>query len=213
MNPAVVSKPRSQLGRVERKRAREAFERFLERERVLNGYPEFWVARSRNGRWRFADTDLSIRFETLIAKAGKLAGCPKDKNSAFFWLDLVKTFVTACNLRAPDRDFYWYGQSGNGMLRFPVDASIEYLRSFETKSTCRYRANVERLNQELKKRGWNIHDVERQVGQDWNGPNHKTVQKILNGKLVTEETAERTVKALNQAPGFPKLSRKDIFVG
>jgi hypothetical protein len=54
----------------------------------------------------------------------------------------------------------------------------------------------------LHERSWNKHDVERN-----DGPNHKTVQKILNGEHVREDMLNKLAEALSAAPSSLKLPR------
>jgi hypothetical protein len=49
------------------------------------------------------------------------------------------------------------------------------------------------LHYRLHERSWNKHDVSRQCG-----PDHKTVQKILDGLPVREDVLEKLAKALSQ---------------
>jgi hypothetical protein len=60
----------------------------------------------------------------------------------------------------------------------------------------------------LHERSWNKHDVERN-----NGPNHKTVQKILNGVHVREDGLTKLAEALSTAPSsfnLPRVNLNDI---
>lgn len=52
----------------------------------------------------------------------------------------------------------------------------------------------------LKERDWNTHDVQRE-----DGPDHKTVQKILDGGPVRTGVLERLVKALSKKSGAVTL--------
>ena len=52
----------------------------------------------------------------------------------------------------------------------------------------------------LHERSWNKHDVERN-----NGPHHKTVQKILDGRHVREDALLKLAGALSAAPAKLKL--------
>ena len=56
------------------------------------------------------------------------------------------------------------------------------------------------LKGRLGERGWNKHDVSRQ-----GGPDHKTVQKILDGRRVREDVLEPLATALSKAPSAKKL--------
>jgi hypothetical protein len=64
------------------------------------------------------------------------------------------------------------------------------------------------LNERLRERSWNKHDVERK-----NGPHHKTVQKILDGWHVREDALMKLAEALSAAPAklkLPPVSSADI---
>jgi hypothetical protein len=56
------------------------------------------------------------------------------------------------------------------------------------------------LDKRLCERSWNKHDASRQ-----GGPDHKTVQKILDGMRVREDLLEKLAKALSNAPLSKKL--------
>ena len=51
------------------------------------------------------------------------------------------------------------------------------------------------LSDRLRERSWNKHDVSRQ-----RGPDHKTVQKILDGKQVRADILAKLTEALSRAP-------------
>ena len=64
------------------------------------------------------------------------------------------------------------------------------------------------LNERLRERSWNKHDVSRQ-----GGPDRKTVQKILDGEHVREDVLERVAAALSKAPrskNLPPITMLDI---
>jgi hypothetical protein len=56
------------------------------------------------------------------------------------------------------------------------------------------------LKARLRERSWNKHDVGRH-----NGPDHKTVQKVLDGRHVREDVLLKLADALSAAPGSLKL--------
>ena len=56
------------------------------------------------------------------------------------------------------------------------------------------------LNDRLRERSWNKHDLSRQ-----GGPEQKTVQKILDGRRVREDVLEKLANALSKAPVAKKL--------
>jgi hypothetical protein len=67
------------------------------------------------------------------------------------------------------------------------------------------------LNDRLRERSWNKHEVSRQ-----GGPDHKTVQKIRDGARVREDVLDKLAKALSNAPDskkLPKVSLLDIPQG
>jgi hypothetical protein len=49
------------------------------------------------------------------------------------------------------------------------------------------------LNERLRERSWNKHDLQRH-----RGPHHKTIQKVLNGLPVREEVLEKLAEALSK---------------
>jgi hypothetical protein len=49
------------------------------------------------------------------------------------------------------------------------------------------------LDERLRERGWNKHNVQRE-----RGPDHKTIQKILDGKHVREDVLEKLAGALSK---------------
>ncbi len=59
------------------------------------------------------------------------------------------------------------------------------------------------LKEQLRLRSWNKHDVERQ-----RGPNHKTVQRILDGFDVRVDVLEKLATALSEKGG--KIEPMDI---
>ena len=59
------------------------------------------------------------------------------------------------------------------------------------------------LAKRLLERAWNPHDVQRH-GQG--GPDHKTVQKILDGLPVREDVPEKVAIALSKKFGEVKLT-------
>jgi hypothetical protein len=61
------------------------------------------------------------------------------------------------------------------------------------------------LNERLRERGWNKHDISRQ-----GGPDHKTVQKILDGERVREDVLEKIAQALSNKLG--KVTTLDIAI-
>jgi hypothetical protein len=61
------------------------------------------------------------------------------------------------------------------------------------------------LKQRMGERGWTKHDISRQ-----RGPDHKTVQKVLNGYRVGEAVLERIAFALNSKREFPSVSILDF---
>lgn len=56
------------------------------------------------------------------------------------------------------------------------------------------------LNERLRERSWNKHDPAR-----YGGPDHKTVQKILDGARVREDVLKKLMDALSKAPLSSKL--------
>jgi len=62
-----------------------------------------------------------------------------------------------------------------------------------TRSKPEHLARASWLKERLRERGWNKHDVERA-----RGPNHKTVQKILDGASVQEDILDKLAKALSK---------------
>jgi hypothetical protein len=68
-----------------------------------------------------------------------------------------------------------------------------------------FRRRASWLATRLHERSWNRHDVERN-----NGPHHKTVQKILNGRHVREDVLKKLADALSAAPSSLKLPRVNL---
>ena len=62
------------------------------------------------------------------------------------------------------------------------------------------------LNDRLRERSWNKHDVSRQ-----GGPDRKTVQKILDGRPVREDLFEKLAEALSKAPASKKLPAVNLL--
>jgi hypothetical protein len=62
------------------------------------------------------------------------------------------------------------------------------------------------LSQRLAERSWNKHDVYRK-----GGPDHKSVQKVLDGRGVREDLLERLARALSQTPLSMKLSAVNLL--
>jgi hypothetical protein len=62
------------------------------------------------------------------------------------------------------------------------------------------------LKERLRERSWNKHDVARN-----NGPDHKTVQKILDGKRVREDRLESLASALSKSPSAKKLPAVNLL--
>ena len=52
------------------------------------------------------------------------------------------------------------------------------------------------LKDRLRERSWNKHDLSRQ-----RGPNHKTVQKVLDGFAVREDVLQKVADALSKRHG------------
>jgi len=61
------------------------------------------------------------------------------------------------------------------------------------------------LRQRLKERNWNEHRV-----KEWNGPDHKTVKKILDGFPVQKGVLERLATALSGFAALPAITESDI---
>lgn len=66
-----------------------------------------------------------------------------------------------------------------------------------------YKNRARWLREQLKLRSWNKHDVERK-----RGPNHKTVQRILDGSDVRVDVLEKLATALSAKGG--KIEPPDI---
>ncbi len=61
------------------------------------------------------------------------------------------------------------------------------------------------LKDRLRERSWNKHDVARQ-----RGPDHKTVQKVLDGFPVREDVLSKLVDSLSMKHGHVKVNLLDI---
>lgn len=61
------------------------------------------------------------------------------------------------------------------------------------------------LKERLRERAWNKHDVRR-----YGGPDYKTVQKILDGKVVREDGLEKLVEALNKKKKASEIKLSDV---
>jgi len=61
------------------------------------------------------------------------------------------------------------------------------------------------LRERLDEREWSKHDLNAQ-----RGPDHKTIQKILNGKQVQGLVIERTVRALNKHPRAARVAISSV---
>lgn len=62
------------------------------------------------------------------------------------------------------------------------------------------------LSERLRERSWNKHDLSRQ-----GGPDHKTIQKFLNGFHVREDVLKKITDALSKAPSSMKLSKVGLL--
>jgi hypothetical protein len=61
------------------------------------------------------------------------------------------------------------------------------------------------LKERLRERAWNKHDIRR-----YGGPDYKTVQKILDGKIVREDGLEKLVEALNKKKKASEITLSEI---
>jgi hypothetical protein len=69
----------------------------------------------------------------------------------------------------------------------------------------RFPARAAWLRERLRERSWNKHDVARQLG-----PDHKSVQKILNGYSVSEDVLEKLARALSKGGPSKIVSTVDV---
>ncbi len=76
----------------------------------------------------------------------------------------------------------------------------------KNKTDARFPDRAAWLNERLRERSWNKHDVSRQ-----GGPHHKTVQKIRDGRHVREDLLEKLAKALSSAPFSRKLPAVNLL--
>jgi hypothetical protein len=91
-----------------------------------------------------------------------------------------------------------------GDSRFPPALTVGKARSKADEPKFPDRATW--LNERLRERGWNKHDVSRQ-----GGPDHKTVQKILDGERVREDALEKMALALSKVSGSKKLPTVNLL--
>jgi hypothetical protein len=139
----------------------------------------------------------------------------------FFWLDdVVGAFFRDKRAIRALKHSFWIGRRGKtGMLTFPIEASIAYLCFFSTKPAQRFPKRATWLKEKLAERTWTDR---RGVTRKWTAktvedqfdgaPDHKTVQRILNGKWVSREVLRNLIEALNMARGkeLKKIRFKDI---
>jgi hypothetical protein len=69
----------------------------------------------------------------------------------------------------------------------------------------RFPARAAWLRERLRERSWNKHDVARQLG-----PDHKSVQKILDGYSVSEDVLEKLARALSKGGPSKIVSTVDV---
>lgn len=105
------------------------------------------------------------------------------------------------------RDFSGYGLTLERLKKTSAsrhDSSHPDLQgSVSEDSAKRFQQRTHWLRDRLKERGWDKYDVER-----WNGPDHKTVQKLLEGLPVQEGTLDKLIRALSQK--YRQVERLDI---
>jgi hypothetical protein len=106
---------------------------------------------------------------------------------------------TVCQQQTGDRIIRTESPGGKGRGR---DSSKHKTEAREAKFPVRALWLKERLDE----RAWNKHDVSRH-----SGPNHKSVQKILDGYSVREDLLEKLANALSQSSSSQKRSAVNIL--
>jgi hypothetical protein len=152
---------------------------------------------------------FSFALNAWPLKAGNWLAVPRIRIRCFFWLDdVVGAFFRDKRAIEALRRSWWIGGRGKaGMLTFPIEASIAYLRFFSTKPAQRYPKRAKWLKEKLAERTWTTRGVTRKrtaktVEDQFAGaPEHKTVQRILDGKWVSKEILLNLIEALNMARG------------
>ena len=189
--------------------ARETAERLVSKfetvppefHKLMVGYGSF------HQEYGFDGSPAAIeRFKVLSVDAARACGY-QGQDPVKYWLDLLREKAPSKRVAGLTHGtiivFGEYDSEHTEMWDVFTESATLLMKLAQTPHNPTGPTRAQWLTERLKERSWNKHDLKRE-----DGPDHKTVQKILNGEDVREDILGKLASALSKK--FHSVSAVDI---